>query len=132
MTPDERRQFNEILSHGSMLNVSEQFLVDLVVKLETEVNQALQARLCGVQAAQAKYSIEHQHKHKAIAALHTVLARLRYGGPDAVDKALEMRAIADWKAPMPSPEWSPNELADKAQYQGRLEDYIEQQLEGLK
>jgi hypothetical protein len=130
MTPDEQRQFNEILSHGSMLNVSEQFLVDLVVKLETEVNQALHAKLYGVREAQNKYIIEHQHKHRAIAALRTVLARVRYAAVDG-----KPCFVADWTAPMPGRDDGLRDnkdiIADAAQYPGRLEDWLEQTIAGL-
>jgi hypothetical protein len=127
MTPDERRQFNEILSHGSMLNVSEKFLLDLVVKLEVELNQAFQAldaKLYGAQEAQHKYSIEQQRNHKAMAALRTVLARVRYSD-----------IASDWKAPIPGRDDGlrnkRDDLADKAQYPGRLEDWLEQTIAGL-
>jgi hypothetical protein len=117
MTPDDRKQFNEILSHGSMLNVSEQFLVDLVVKLEAEVNQAL----LGVIEALDKYSIEQQRKHQAIAALRTVLARIRWA----------TMPVGDWLAPDPSRDDIDPATARQAQYPGRLEDWLEQTIAGL-
>jgi hypothetical protein len=127
MTPDEGRQFDEILSHGSMLNVSEKFLMNLVLRLEAEADRAANAKLKAVRDAQHRCGIEHQQKQKAIAALRTVLARIKYAGIGG-----EPCFVADWMAPMPSPEGSsPNTAANQAQYPGRLEDWLEQTIAGL-
>jgi hypothetical protein len=114
MTADEGRQFDEILSHGSMLNVSEKFLMNLVLRLETEVDRAVNAKLEAVRDAQHRCGNQHQQKQKAIAALRTVLARIKYAAIGG-----ETCFVADWAAPMPGRDDGlrnkTDDLADKAQ-----------------
>jgi hypothetical protein len=130
MTPEEREHVNQILTQQAPLNVDEAFLVDLVCRQDVEINDIMLQKTDAVRDAQQIYSIERQQKHKAIAALCTVLARIKYAAIGG-----EPCFVADWMAPTPGRDDGlrnkGDDLADKAQYPGRLEDWLEQTIAGL-
>jgi hypothetical protein len=110
MTPDEREHVNQILTQQAPLNVDEAFLVDLVCRQDVEIDEIIVQKIDAVR--------------KAIEALRTALARVRYSD-----------IASDWKAPMPGRDDGlrnkKDDLADAAQYPGRLEDWLEQTIAGL-